>query len=48
MLLGQLNGSPVSALATLYFPLLISLVISSYEVLESRDCALSTLEVYAI
>lgn len=48
MLLGQLNGFPVSALGTLYFPLLISLMISSYEVLESRDCALSIFEVYTI
>lgn len=48
MLLGQLNGFPVSALGTLYFPLLTSLLISSYEVLESRDCALSIFEVYTI
>lgn len=48
MLLGQLNGFPVSALGTLYFPLLTSLLISSYEVLESRDCALPIFEVYTI
>lgn len=48
MLLGQLNGFPVSALGTLYFPLLTSLLISSYEALESRYCALSIFEVYTI